>query len=116
LGSTRAGRSGRWSRGFSSAIPRVPLSRDEAARRRQAGENPLAALIDEILDSDPQRDGDLVAVIVLSRAEDPETVHLAAPIVDDTVTEAGRPWAWTMGQRYTALSKLTSGAKRTGEL
>ncbi len=32
---------------------------------------------------------------------------LAQPITNDTVAESGRPWAWTMGQRYLSLAGLT---------
>lgn len=97
-------------------FPAVALTRDEAERQRQIGEKQLADLIDELLDAEPLRAGDLVGVILLTRPGDPSTVQLAQPIVNDTVTDAGRPWAWTMGQRYTSLSKLTSGAKFTSEL
>jgi hypothetical protein len=44
------------------------------------------------------------------------TVHLQTPIANDTVTESGKPWGWTLSQRYTRLDKLTSGVTRTSQL
>jgi hypothetical protein len=41
---------------------------------------------------------------------------LKAPVVNDTVAESGKPWRWTLSQRYTSLDKLTSGVTRTSEL
>jgi hypothetical protein len=32
------------------------------------------------------------------------------------VSASGRPWAWTLGQRYTALEKLRRNPATTGEL
>jgi hypothetical protein len=55
-------------------------------------------------------------VIVLTKATDPETRTLAAPIINDTTAKGGKPWAWTLGQRYTSLTKLTSGVTRTSQL
>jgi hypothetical protein len=97
-------------------FPEVVLTHDDAERHRQNGEKVLADLIEEILSLYPERADDLVGIILLSRPDARETVKLAQPIANDTVTEAGRPWPWTIGQRYTSLGKLTSGAKYTSEL
>jgi hypothetical protein len=57
----------------------------------------------------PDREGFLRLVEGLSSAQDdPDTVQLPHPIGNDTVAESGRPWAWTMGQRYVSLDRTGS--------
>jgi len=48
--------------------------------------------------------------------DDARTIRLQAPITNDTVTSAGKPWGWTLNQRYTSLDRLTSGVTRTSQL
>jgi hypothetical protein len=44
-------------------------------------------------------------------------VRLPTQIVNDTVTASGRPWAWTLGQRYVSLSALSApGVTVTSDL
>jgi hypothetical protein len=54
--------------------------------------------------------------MLLTSQDDDQTVHLTAPIANDTKTEAGKTWAWTLGQRYTSLERLQRGAARTSQL
>ena len=61
-------------------------------------------------------DGESYGVFVLSGRDDPDTVRLEIPIENDTRTESGRSWAWTLSQRYTSLDRLRSGARCTSEL
>jgi hypothetical protein len=49
-------------------------------------------------------------VLLLTPGDAPRTIRLQAPITNDTVTASGKPWGWTLSQRYTSLDKLTSGA------
>jgi hypothetical protein len=94
----------------------VLFTRDEASTRRANGEAELASLIEYLLDNDTRTDGEAYDVLLLTRSDDPKTVRLEAPIVNDTVTESGKPWGWTLSQRYTHLDKLTSGVTRTSQL
>ena len=55
-------------------------------------------------------------VILLRGPADPHTVRLANPVLNDTVTEAVRKWAWTLGQRYTSIDWLKSGVTLTSQL
>jgi hypothetical protein len=87
----------------------VTFTREEAAAR-QAGSD-IDCLVGEVigtlLDDGPREEGQQYQVFLLSGPEDPDTVRLAQPITNDTVTESGRAWAWTMGQRYVSLAGLT---------
>jgi hypothetical protein len=69
-----------------------------------------------LLDDGLRSDGEHYGVLLLSPHDSDETVHLPAAIKNDTVTAAGRPWGWTLSQRYTRLDKLASGVNRTSEL
>jgi hypothetical protein len=53
--------------------------------------------------------------VLLTPPDDHDTVRLGAAIVNDTKTETGKAWAWTLGQRYTSLDRLI-GAVHTSEL
>jgi hypothetical protein len=94
----------------------VPFSIAEAQRRRSTGQEAVADVIEATLAQGTRVDGDSYDVILLSGPEDTATAHLATAIVNDTLTAAGRPWAWTLGQRYTSLAKLMSGATKTSYL
>jgi hypothetical protein len=52
----------------------------------------------------------------LSSAQSDETVKLNSPIANDNQTATGKPWAWTLGQRYTRLERLRSGVRFTSQL
>ena len=94
----------------------VLFTRDEASARRASGEAELASLIEYLLDQESRTDGEAYDVLLLTGTDDPRTVRLEAPIANDTVTESGKPWGWTLSQRYTRLDKLTSGVSRTSQL
>jgi hypothetical protein len=92
----------------------VPFTTEEAMRRRDADEQPVADAIDKLLALGARTEGNEYGVFILSPPDDPLTVHLDAPIVNDTVASSGRPWAWTLGQRYTSLTRLIRpGVRKT---
>jgi len=88
----------------------------EAITRRANGETELADLIDDLLGGGSRTETESYDVLLLTGADDPQTVRLQASITNDTVTESGKPWGWTLSRRYTSLDKLTSGITRTSEL
>lgn len=94
----------------------MPFTRERALAARAAGDIDLADLVERLLDEGRRSEGESYDVIFLSPPTSPLTVHLKAPVVNDTLTAAGRPWGWTLSQRYTRLDKLTSGVTRTSEL
>jgi hypothetical protein len=88
----------------------------EAIARRASGQAEVADLIDHLLSEDSKTENESYDVLFLTGPDDPQTVHLRAPITNDTVTASGKPWGWTLSQRYTSLDKLTSGITHTSRL
>jgi hypothetical protein len=61
--------------------------------------------------------GQQYLVFLLSGSDDSETVRLAQSISNNIVSASRMPWAWTLGQRYTSLAKLTApGVRATSDL
>jgi nucleotide-binding universal stress UspA family protein len=87
----------------------VTFTREEAAARQAESEidRLVGEVIQTLLGDGPREEGKQYQVFLLSGPEDLDTVRLAQPITNDTVAESGRPWAWTMGQRYVSLAGLT---------
>jgi hypothetical protein len=97
----------------------VPFTVEEIERRRAGDvlDQRVAGAIEALLSTGARQEGSEYGVFVLSEPEASETVRLEAPIGNDTTAASGRPWAWTMGQRYVSLSRLTrSGNKLTSDL
>ena len=94
----------------------VPFTEEETGHRQAQGQDRVAGLIQTLLREGSRIEGETYDVILLTGPDDPRTVRLAAPIMNDTVTAAGRPWAWTLGQRYTELRTLAGGVTRTSQL
>jgi len=87
-----------------------------AAASYNATEPALAALVELVLSRQLRDEGSTQGVMLLSGPGDAATVRLAAPIQNDTTTQAGRKWAWTLGQRYVRLERLRSGVTVTSAL
>jgi hypothetical protein len=51
--------------------------------------------IQALLGDSTREHGKQYQVFLLLGPEDPDTVRLARPILNDTITESCRPWAWT---------------------
>ena len=97
----------------------VTFTRDEAVARTAGSETDrlVGEVIQTLLADGPREEGKQYQVFLLSGPEHPDTVRLAQPIANDTVAESGRPWAWTMSQRYVSLTALTrSGVTVTSDL
>jgi hypothetical protein len=94
----------------------VEFSADEADRRRALGtpsDVRIGGLIAVLLERGRRTAGQSYKLFLLSPADDPRTNRLAHPIVNATVASSGRPWAWTLGQRYTNLDKLLQAPPTT---
>jgi hypothetical protein len=96
--------------------PAELFTEENIVRLRGSGRERLATAISRFIADGSREEGSSHGVVVLSGPDDADTVQLYAPIVNDTVTANGRNWAWTLSQRYTRRSRLTSGTKRTSEL
>lgn len=94
----------------------VLLTHDEASALRASGEPELADLTETLLGQRGRADSEAYDVLLLTPVGDPGTVRLEGPIANDTVTASGKPWGWTLSQRYTRLDKLTSGVTHTSQL
>jgi len=96
-----------WIPRIDTHIPSLLFSRGEAAVHRKSGNPRLADVIEASLDAGTRKEDECYGVFLLSRPEDPATVHLQLPIINDMVTEkTGKNWAWTLSQRYTRLERL----------
>jgi hypothetical protein len=97
----------------------VPFTAAEVARRRSGSDQDrrIAEAIEALNEGGRREEGATHQIFVLSGPEDPGTVRLSRPIVNDTVATSGRPWAWTLGQRYVSLAGLSRpGVKVTSDL
>jgi len=94
----------------------VPFTDHEAQRRDETGDPEVATVIRALLAAGTRVDGDAYDVLLLTGPDDAATIRLAQPVVNDTTTASGKPWAWTLGQRYTRLEVLRSGVRRTSDL
>ena len=97
-------------------IPSVLFTRAEATAQRAKGNTELGDLVDALLDNGSRTEGESFAVLLLSGPTDPGTVTLPDTIKNDTLSASGRRWAWTLGQRYTSLDRLRSGASFTSQI
>jgi hypothetical protein len=87
----------------------VLFAETEAARWETAVDEidrRVAHAIRDSLATGRRESGKRYEVFILSPASDDATVKLACPIVNATKDYEGKPFAWTMGQRYTSLALL----------
>jgi hypothetical protein len=87
----------------------VLFTLDEAASRKTgSGTDQLIGNAIETALTDGTREPDArYQVFLLSEPQDPATIRLLNPVANDTVSASGKPWAWTIGQRYVSLADLT---------
>lgn len=89
----------------------------ESADSLSEDDRALADLIHAAVDRRSVEEGATVDLFLLTGPDDPETVHLEAPIQNDTKTATGRGWAWTLGQRYTRIKSLQKpGLTKTSQI
>jgi hypothetical protein len=98
-----------------------PITFDSATVTALRSGNPIdsrtADAIEASLGGGIRAEGQPFRVFVLSRNPDEGSVLLSGSITNTTKTASGRTWAWTMGQRYTRLSALTTpGLATTSDL
>ncbi|HVS31888.1 MAG TPA: hypothetical protein VMS98_10560 [Thermoanaerobaculia bacterium] len=75
----------------------------------------LRKLIDETVREGVRTAGAAYKVLLLSKLNDPETIHLAAPVTNDLASDSGRTTAFVQNQRYVSLVRLKA-ARRTSDL
>jgi hypothetical protein len=96
-------------------IPRILERRDRVRMQRGCYEGELGRTVDRLLELALRKPDMEYQVFLLSGPDDPQTIHLDGPIMNDLRSDAGRMTAFVMGQRYARLDDLRS-AKRTSDL
>ncbi len=99
-------------------VPSILDMQDEVVLERARHKGALGQVIDKLIDSIPQSKkevGHSYKVFLLSSPDDPKTMKLKGPILNDLESKTGQPIAFTMGQRYVAVAKLAK-AKATSDL
>lgn len=97
------------------SVPKILEVHDRVLFEREVHDGHLKHVVETLLDSQSQDRESEQKVFLLTAPDEPETVTLQRPIVNDLVSESGRTAAFTMNQRYVSLEKLQS-AKTTSEL
>lgn len=75
----------------------------------------LGKLVDHIVTKSLRLTDERYKIILLSPADSPDTLKLAAPIPNNQRSKSGKPTAFTMGQRYVSSQQLLA-AKLTSDL
>ncbi len=88
---------------------------DEADLDTEAKEK-LRSLVEKMKDSNSPRYGEKLKVFFLSARDSQDTIELSQDIKNDLRNAAGRPYAFTMGQRYVPMSALQKNPATTTEL
>ncbi len=99
-------------------VPSVLDMQDDVVLERGRYDGELGRLIAKLIDSIPESKkevGHIYKVFLLSSPDDPKTMKLEGPILNDLESKTGQPTAFTMGQRYVAVEKLAK-AKTTSDL
>jgi hypothetical protein len=96
-------------------VPRILECHDRVRMERGAYKGELGRAIDRLLDLALREPGVEYQVFLLTGPDDPQTICLDEPIVNDLLSASGRRSAFTQGQRYVKLDNLRR-AKRTSDL
>lgn len=96
-------------------VPKILEMHDEVAMIAGQATGPLGELVQRLIEEQRREEGESYKVLLLSPPESPETLHLPGPIPNDLKSKAGKPTAFTMGQRYIASDRLLT-AKTTSDL
>jgi hypothetical protein len=88
----------------------------EEAQLTLEDEQSLRQLVEQLKRHNSSRYGVKLKVFFLSSPTSPDTIKLTHNIKNDLKNEAGRPYAFTQGQRYVPLSDLRKNPATTTEL
>ncbi len=96
-------------------VPKIVETFEAVEFRRGLHHGRLGEIVDALVDRGLRQEGREYKVMLLTSKDDPATIRLPAPVVNDLVADTGRVTAFTQGQRYVSLSRLTT-ARTTSEL
>jgi len=87
-------------------VPKILATHEDVELQREAYEGNLGSLVNRLLDDERREEGGRFKVIFLSGPDSAETLKLPQPIPNDKRSKAGKPTAFTMGQRYVSSAAL----------
>jgi len=96
-------------------IPRIVDIVDQVVFEHSRYSGRLGQVADQLLALNLREEGASYKVFLLSSPDDPQTVRLDGPVLNDLRSASGRPTAFTQGQRYVRLDDLVK-AKHTSDL
>lgn len=99
-------------------VPSILEVHDDVIIKKGHHKGALGHVVDQLIDDIPlskKEVGLSYKVFVLTSPDDPNTMKLEGPILNDLESKTGKPTAFTMGQRYVAVEKLAK-AKATSDL
>lgn len=96
-------------------VPRILQSFEDVITEPGRHDGALGDLVKRLVKEQRRELGAHHKVLLLSDPDSAETVRLPQPILNDLKSRAGKPTAFTMGQRYVVLERLLR-AKTTSDL
>lgn len=96
-------------------IPRIIKSWDEVVYGEKVNDPDLAKVVDGVLKDQLATMGISNKVMLLTGPDDPGTLKLASPVINDLKSESGQVVAFTQNQRYVGLERLKK-ARTTSDL
>jgi hypothetical protein len=96
-------------------VPRILERHDDVVLLSGDSPGTLGTLVERLIKEQRREEGERYKVLMLSAPDSPDTLRLAAPILNDLKSKSGKPTAFTMGQRYIASERLLM-AKMTSDL
>lgn len=96
-------------------IPKIRKVYDQIEMLPGQHRGQLGKLVDRLITDGARDEEDLNKIFLLSPPDDSETEHLKSPVPNDLRSASGKPWAFTLGQRYVSFDKLKQ-AKATSDL
>jgi hypothetical protein len=96
-------------------VPKITAIYDEVEIIRNHHKGELGKLVNRLIDERRRRENCRFKVLLLTAPDSEDTIKLDTPIPNNKVSKTGKNTAFTMGQRYVSIEKL-SVAKSTSEL
>jgi hypothetical protein len=97
-------------------FPGIELPSEDRKDLSEEDRTDLNKLVAQLKNSNSPRYGAELKVFFLSSPSSPDTIKLTQDIKNDLRNAAGRPYAFTQGQRYVSLSALKKNPATTTEL
>ena len=96
-------------------VPRILERHDDVVMLSGQYSGILGVLVERLIKEQRRDEGERYKILMLSAPDSPDTLRLAGPVSNDLTSKAGKPTAFTQGQRYIASERLLI-AKTTSDL